>query len=64
MAIIDYYRTLSRGEKSRFIQKVVEKTGIAYSTFFYKLQNNTFKKLEQEALENIIKEQKGNDGQN
>jgi len=57
MVIIDYYNSLPRGEKTEFIKKVLLATDMAHSTFFYKLQDNSFKKLEREAIDCIIQEQ-------
>ena len=54
MVIIDYYNKLDQKAKSQFIKDVIDITGIAYSTFFQKMKNNTFKKLEEEAIMNYI----------
>lgn len=54
MVIIDYYNKLSNKGKGQFIKDVIEITGIAYSTFFQKMKNNTFKKLEEEAIMQYI----------
>ena len=61
MAIIDYYKELDQKGKSRFIKAVIGLTDMAYSTFFQKMKNNTFKKLEEEAIINYIKSCEGND---
>lgn len=54
MVIIDYYQKLSVKEKSDFIKQVQEATEMASSTFFYKIKNDSFTKLEREAIERII----------
>ncbi|MBO4813613.1 MAG: hypothetical protein J5523_01495 [Muribaculaceae bacterium] len=61
MVIIDYYNQLDQKGKGRFIKDVIEITGIAYSTFFQKMKNNAFKKLEEEAIMNYIQKCKDND---
>lgn len=61
MVIIDYYNKLNNKGKSQFIKDVIDITGIAYSTFFHKMKNNTFNKLEEEAIVNYIQKCKDND---
>ena len=64
MVIIDYYKQLDQKAKSKFIKDVVGITGIAYSTFFQKMKNNTFKKLEEEAIMNYIQKCQEDDREN
>ena len=61
MVIINYYTRLSRKEKTEFINQVREATGMGHSTFFYKLNDGSFKKLEREAIERIIQERQSHD---
>ena len=64
MAIIDYYKELDQKGKSRFIKAVIGLTDMAYSTFFQKMKNNTFKKLEEEAIMNYIQKCQEDDREN
>lgn len=64
MVIIDYYKKLDQKAKSQFIKDVVDITGIGYSTFFLKMKNNTFKKLEEEAIMNYIQKCQEDDREN
>lgn len=56
MAISNYYLSLSGKVKSKFIQDVIELCGISYPSFFYKMRNNSWTKLEREAIERFIQE--------
>lgn len=64
MVIIDYYKKLGQKAKSKFIKDVVGITGFAYSTFFQKMKNNSFKKLEEEAIMNYIQKCQEDDREN
>jgi len=63
MVIIDYYKSLGKGAKSKFIKDVVDLTGWSVPTFFMKFKKGKFKKLEEEAITNYIQECKENDRQ-
>jgi hypothetical protein len=54
MVIIDYYKSLDEGSKIRFREQVFERTGMSYSTFYYKIRNNSFSMLEREAILKLI----------
>lgn len=54
MVISNYYLSLSGKVKSKFIQDVIELCGISYPSFFYKMRNNSWTKLEREAIERFI----------
>ncbi|MBQ7690468.1 MAG: hypothetical protein IJT30_04645 [Muribaculaceae bacterium] len=54
MVISDYYKKLDQKGKSQFIKDVTAMTGMAYSTFFQKMKQNSFRKLEEEAIINYI----------
>jgi hypothetical protein len=57
MEILSYYASFeSNRQKAEFRDKVIEKCGMAYPTFMAKIRNNTWNKLEREAVEEIIKE--------
>lgn len=64
MVIIDYYHRLGQKAKSQFIKDVIDITGMAYSTFFQKMKNNSFKKLEEEAIMNYIQKCREDDREN
>lgn len=55
MSILDYYKGLT-GYKSKqeFRKKVMERCDISYPTFQLKVHNDTWTKLEREAVEQII----------
>lgn len=55
MSIFDYYKSLKRyKEKQEFRKKVMDKCDISYPSFQLKVHNDTWTKLEREAVENII----------
>ena len=57
MEILDYYKTLlTKIEKRKFREEVMERCGIQYPTFQSKVKNDSWSKLEREAVEQIIKE--------
>ena len=64
MVIIDYYKQLDQKTKSKFIKDVIDITGMAYSTFFQKMKNNSFKKLEEEAIMYYIQKCQEDDREN
>ena len=58
MGIFDYYSSLKRQDKSNFIAIVLERTGISYPSFMRKIREDAWTKLEREAIELIIEEDK------
>lgn len=57
MSIFDYYKSLPGYKgKQEFRKKVMERCDISYPSFQLKVRNNSWTKLEREAVERIIKE--------
>lgn len=56
MVFKDYYDNLSDGDKEDIRNRILEESGMAYPTFYYKLRNNTFKPLELKLIEKVIEE--------
>ena len=56
MVISNYYLSLSGKVKSKFIQDVIELCDISYPSFFYKMRNDSWTKLEREAIEKFIQQ--------
>lgn len=57
MGIFDYYKSLPGYKgKQEFRKKVMERCDISYPSFQLKVRNNSWTKLEREAVERIIKE--------
>ena len=54
MAFKDYYDTLSDDAKETVRNRILGESGMSYTTFYYKLRNNTFKPLERKLIDNII----------
>lgn len=55
MEIQAYYKSLlSKAEKRKFREVVLERCGIQYPTFQSKVKNDSWTKLEREAVEQII----------
>lgn len=50
-----YYQSLNEKDKIRLRDRVVEECGFSISTFYYKLTNSGFKKLEILQINLIIK---------
>ena len=57
MVISNYYLSLSGKVKSKFIQDVIKLCGISYPSFFYKMRNDSWTKLEREAIERFIQKE-------
>ena len=55
MVIIDYYKELPDYKKTIFRKRALEITEWAESTFYAKMKSGDFKRLESEALLNLIK---------
>ncbi len=56
MSIFDYYKSLSYKEKRAFKKQVMERCDFSYPSFDVKIRKDTWKKLEREAVEQIIRE--------
>lgn len=57
MEILDFYKELStKVEKRKFREEVMERCGIQYPTFQAKVKNDSWSKLEREAVKQIINE--------
>lgn len=56
MVILDYYKSLRKTEKKRFRLQVMLATELAEATIHYKMRDDSFSKLEREAVEKIIKD--------
>lgn len=54
MAIIDHYNALDEQRKKIFRDDILKITGWSYTTFYYKIKNDNFSKLEREAIEKYI----------
>lgn len=55
MSIFDYYKSLPGYKgKQEFRKKVMDKCDISYPTFQLKVHNDSWNKLEREAIEQII----------
>lgn len=54
MVFTDYYNTLSDEDKEAVRNEVLSQSGMAYTTFYYKLRNNSFKLLELKLIDRII----------
>ena len=54
MAIIDHYNALDEQQKTKFRDDILKITGWSYTTFYYKMKNDNFSKLEKEAIEKYI----------
>lgn len=55
LTIKDYYNSLDKFGKRKFRLKVCSTIGIEYSSFVYRMNKDTWAKLEREAVSNIIK---------
>lgn len=61
MSIFDYYKGLpGYKKKQEFRKKVMERCDISYPTFQTKVHNDTWTKLEREAVEQIVIEDNDN----
>lgn len=54
MIIFDYFQSLSKDEKIKFRNKVLEETGISYPSFYNKMNRNTWRKAEAATIKDII----------
>lgn len=55
LTIKDYYNSLDKASKRKFRLKVCSTIGIEYSSLVYRMNKDTWSKLEREAVFNIIK---------
>lgn len=58
MSIIDYYKSLSIKDKTKFRNLVIERCDISYPSFQLKVHQDRWTKLEREAVEAIIEKEK------
>lgn len=54
MVISDYYKGLSENLKEIFRKRVLDETGMSYSSFYYKLRNHNWRKSEVVIINGII----------
>lgn len=50
----DYYSGLTDSEKENVRNIILNESGMSYTTFYYKLRNNSFKPLELKLIEKIV----------
>lgn len=50
----DYYSKLSDDEKEEIRNAILSESGMSYTTFYYKLRNNSFKPLELKMIDEIV----------
>lgn len=50
----DFYKSLNDKDKVELREKIIEECGFSLSSFYYKLTNNNFKKLEIEKIQDLI----------
>lgn len=55
LIIKDYYNSLDKANKRKFRLKVCSTIGIEYSSLMYRMNRNTWTKLERETVSDIIK---------
>ena len=53
--INDYYKSLSRTDKGDFIRVIMNRIGISYNTFMYKMRHDSWSLLEREAITQHIR---------
>lgn len=46
MVISDYYKSLSENLKEKFRKRVLDETGMSYTTFYYKLRKHNWRRSE------------------
>ena len=54
MVFKDYYENLIDADKEVLRNLIISESGMAYTTFYYKLRNNSFNQLEEKLIRNII----------
>ena len=54
MAISDYYNSLDKEAKKDFRRRVLEETDFSYATFYYKMRNGNWTKVETKVINSII----------
>lgn len=54
MVFRDHYDKLTDAQKDIVRRRVLEESGMAYATFYYKLRTNSFKPLEMKLITEII----------
>lgn len=57
MVISDYYKSiLTKSERARFREEVLNKTGMSFPSFYTKMRLNSWTKAEIFVIEHIMKE--------
>lgn len=54
MVFKDYYDSLSDADKETVRNRILSESGMSYTTFYYKLRNDSFKPLETRLICKII----------
>lgn len=54
MVFKDYYGALNEKEKEEIRSLILARSGMSYTTFYYKLRHDAFKPLEIELINNIL----------
>lgn len=54
MVFKDYYDSLSDADKETVRNQILSESGMSYTTFYYKLRNDSFKPLEVRLIRKII----------
>lgn len=54
MVFKDYYDSLSDADKETVRNRILSESGMSYTTFYYKLRNDSFKPLETRLIGKII----------
>lgn len=54
MVFRDHYDKLSDEQKDTLRKRVLEASGMAYATFYWKLRNDSFKPLEMKLINEIM----------
>lgn len=57
MVFKDYYTSLSDAEKETLRNFILSESGMSYTTFYYKLRNNSFKPLEDRLIQRILEKE-------
>ncbi len=57
MVFKDYYTSLSDAEKETLRNFILSESGMSYTTFYYKLRNNSFKPLEDKLIQRILEKE-------
>lgn len=58
MVFKDHYNSLSDKKKGKVRNTIIERSGMSYTTFYYKLRYNTFRPLELKLINDVLKTHK------